>query len=106
MNTARVVDQMGEIQYVRCVGEFAHTISGESFDFVITLDLSGVGLNVTHKQSGQRVCKIPDSLDGIAWDNEELKQRAIAALSGLVEKYGESRTASVLRGARDLPPML
>jgi hypothetical protein len=85
------------VHTVDSFGEFKHEIAGETFEFVITMDLSGIGHNVTHKASGMRVCTIDDG------DRETLLQRALNCLSRLVQRSGDERVRSVIAGSRPLP---
>lgn len=76
--------KIGQPIYPECLDDWNKTIGG-------------VGLTVTHYDSGKRVCEVPHHT--VAACCNDTKAAAKMALDKLIEKAGPERVRSVLSGA-------
>lgn len=76
---------------------FSHYVANIRFWFFLHKTVGGIGLTVTHYESGKRVCEVPHHM--IAACCNDTKVAAKMALDKLIEKAGPERVRSVLAGA-------
>lgn len=77
---------------------FSHYVANIRFWFFLHKTIGGVGLTVTHYDSGKRVCEVPHHT--VAACCNDTKAAAKLALDKLIEKCGPERVRSVLVGAK------
>lgn len=76
---------------------FSHYVANIRFWFFLHKTIGGVGLTVTHYESGKRVLEIPHHM--VAACQNDTKAAAKMALDKLIAKAGPERVWSVLAGA-------
>lgn len=77
---------------------FSHYVGPYRFWFFLHKAIGGgFGLDVTHCDSGKRVCEVPHHM--VAACCNDTKSAAKMALDKLIEKAGAERVRSVLAGA-------
>lgn len=76
---------------------FSHYVANIRFWFFLHKTIGGVGLTVTHYESGKRVLEIPHHM--VAACQNDTKAAAKMALDKLIAKAGPERVRSVLAGA-------
>lgn len=76
---------------------FSHYVGPYRFWFFLHKTINGVGLSVTHCDSGKRVCEVPHHFQAACV--EDSKAAAKMALDKLIERAGAERVRSVLAGA-------
>jgi len=76
---------------------FSHYVANFRFWFFLHKTIGGVGLTVTHYESGKRVCEVPHHM--VAACCNDTKSAAKMALDKLIEKAGPERVRSILAGA-------
>lgn len=91
-----ITTQNGEsLEIVGC--RFSHYVANIRFWFFLHKTIGGVGLTVTHYDSGKRVCEVPH--DMVAACRDDTKAAAKMALDKLISRVGPERVRSVLAGA-------
>lgn len=76
---------------------FSHYVANIRFWFFLHKTIGGVGLTVTHYESGKRVLEVPHHT--VAACRNDNKAAAKMALDKLIAKAGPERVRSVLAGA-------
>lgn len=76
---------------------FSHYVANIRFWFFLHETIGGVGLTVTHYESGKRVLAVPHHT--VAACRNDTKAAAKMALDKLIAKVGPERVRSVLAGA-------
>jgi hypothetical protein len=80
---------------------FSHYVDNIRFWFFLHKTIGGVGLTVTHYESGKRVCEVPHHTVAACWN--DTKAAAKMALDELITKAGPARVRSVLARAERSP---
>lgn len=76
---------------------FSHDVANIRFWFFLHKTIGGVGLTVTHYDSGKRVCEVPHHM--VAACRDDTEAAAKMALDKLISRVGPERVRSVLAGA-------
>jgi hypothetical protein len=90
----------GSTMNVKCFARFSYEIKGQTFDFAVTNDATGLNKVLTHVGSGKRV----GNLGGegrflgkyIKLSAEAYEAKGRMVLEALIDKVGEAKARSVI----------